>query len=237
MTEPKPTETAARPRLDSSVIDEVNKAYYSRLIDAPDKARARALNGFTVASAIVAALVAAGLAKGLGDASALLRAVGCGALVLWLLAGASYVAAVAGWQMRKWSPQSANDANDAAWNRIEETKRDLASIRLATGIAQAFSILALAMTLALIGIAVLQNGSSRRVAVTLTAKGAREVATACGWARRSSPPSTTFRVRLDAGSLGDRFTALRFDAGACREQAAEVLVGTGDIRLVTSTGD
>ncbi|HEX5988969.1 MAG TPA: hypothetical protein VFY75_01985 [Solirubrobacterales bacterium] len=220
-----------RPELDPVVIAEINKAYYSRLVEAPERERVRALNGFTIASAIVAAIVAAGLAKGLGDASAALRSIGYATLVLWLLAGGGYLAAVAGWSFRQERRRSADNANDAAWNRIEETEAEMRSIRLPMSAAQALSLIALAATLLLVGIALFQESPGERQRVVLTAAGTREVAAFCERID-DDRPATHLRAEVDRGSLEGNFAELGFSAGGCMADAADVLIRSDAIRAI-----
>jgi hypothetical protein len=223
-----------RESLADEVVSEVNRAYYGRLVEAPDRARTRALNGFTVVSAIAAALVAAGLAKGIDGAPGAVQAFGFVSLALWLLAGGAFLAAVADPRLKRKPTGSATNANDAAWDRIEEARREIRSIRVASGAAQVLSAIALVVTIAMVGLALLENGASEWATVTLDRRGATRVAAACH--RGSGNAGPTYRVKLDPGSLGDSFPALRFPAGDCRGEEATVYVPAATIWLVATGG-
>lgn len=228
--------SASPPResLADEVVNEVNRAYYGKLVEAPDRARIRALNGFTVVSAIVAGLVAAGLAKGIDGAPAVVQVVGFASLTFWLLAGGAFLSAVAELRLRQKPGKSATNAKDAAWDRIEEVRGEIRSIRVSSGAAQILSAIALVATIALVGLALLDSDASEWATVTLDRRGAARVADACH--RGSGNAGPTYRVKLDPGSLDDSFPALRFPAGDCRGQEATVYVPAATIWLVATGG-
>jgi hypothetical protein len=223
-----------RKPLASEVVSEVNRAYYGKLVEAPDRARTRALNGFTVVSAIVAALVAAGLAKGIDGAPAAVQVFGFISLTFWMLAGGAFLAAVTGLRLKRKPNGSATNANDAAWDRIEEARSEIRSIRVTSGVAQVLSVIALVVTIVLVGLALLESGASEWATVTLDRRGAARVAGACH--RGSGNGGPTYRVKLDPGSLGDSFPTLRFPAGDCRDEEATVYVPAATIWLVATGG-
>jgi hypothetical protein len=65
------------------VRDAVVNAYYPRALAVPDAARSRAQAAYTIASAIAAALVAAGVFGNLDQRPELVQGLGVAALVGW----------------------------------------------------------------------------------------------------------------------------------------------------------
>jgi hypothetical protein len=80
--------------ISTGVRDAVVAAYYPRALAAPDSARSRAQAGYTIASAIAAALVAAGVLGGIDRQPGIVRYFGLGTLILWMMAAWLYMSAV-----------------------------------------------------------------------------------------------------------------------------------------------
>jgi hypothetical protein len=231
-------EETQRAKLADTVVEEILKAYYSKLIEAPDRERARALNGFTVASGISAALVAAGLARGIGDAPVHLQAMALTSLILWLGACGAYLVAV-GWSRGKRRPSSpTTDPNEAAWQRIDETTQALTPIRRASGLAQILSLLALLATALLISSALLGGEGKAGATVLLTRDGARQISAICDQGPAGSGRERGIEVRLDPDDLGGEFTEIAFAAGDCLGRPEELRIRTKTIQLlVAAEGD
>lgn len=78
----------------TGVRDAVVTAYYPRALGAPDTARSRAQAGYTVASAVAAALIAAGVLSGIDKRPVLVQGLGLTALVLWMITALLFMWAV-----------------------------------------------------------------------------------------------------------------------------------------------
>jgi hypothetical protein len=78
-----------------AVRDAIVAAYYPRALSSPDAARSRAQAGYTIASAIAAALVAAGVLGDVESQGAVVQALGLSAIILWMTSAWLYMLAVA----------------------------------------------------------------------------------------------------------------------------------------------
>lgn len=230
--------------LDELVVREINTAYYAGAVGAPDRARARALNGFTVTSAITGALVAGGLAGGFAHQPTLVRAIGCGAAFLWLAAASVYLAAVAGGRSTQpkndgsgrrgtatKQSQTGNEAQESAQRVIKRTTDELRGIRFLTTIALVLSLLAVLATAALLGLAVFGHGVRRDAIVVLTPAGAQALARACG--DPSADGTRSVRARVNPDAIGEGFVDLAVDARTCARGSADVRLASGMIRAVS----
>lgn len=224
------------PKLNQTVIDEVNKAYYSRLVEAPDRARTRALNAFTIVSAVAAALVAAGLANGFGRRPSGVQALGYATVVLWLTAGAGYLTAVALAPRRKKLPDT-NDANESARRKIDAARAETRFVRWTTFGAHLVSLLALTATVALLAFTLFGETVRKQATVTLDEEGAKEVARVCTTGPLASGKPQRFRARVDPGALEAKFVELRLDAGACGRKTVRLRVRTELVAAVAVDSD
>jgi hypothetical protein len=82
--------------VDEQAADELIRAYYPALMGSADAARARAQAGYTIASAVAAAIVAAGVFGDFQNAATIVRVLGSIALGLWLLTAILFIRAVTG---------------------------------------------------------------------------------------------------------------------------------------------
>lgn len=212
-------------RLAPLVVDEVNRAYYSELLAAPDRARTRALNASTIATAVAAAIVAAGVAGGFERLPVWVGAIGFATVLLWVAAAGAYLSAVAG-------PARANDDGEdgtesgstgqegtaeaalrSANRKIRATEVRLALIQRRTTMAYRLTIAALAATALVLGLSAFGPTREREehATVVLSAEGARQVAQVCG------PERNTVRALVDPAALTDEFVRLTLSPPACPE--------------------
>jgi hypothetical protein len=77
-----------------AVRDAIVTAYYPRALSSPDSARSRAQAGYTIASAIAAALVAAGVLGDIESQRTVVQALGLSAIILWMTTAWFYMLAV-----------------------------------------------------------------------------------------------------------------------------------------------
>jgi MFS family permease len=209
----------------TDVRNAVVAAYYPRALSVPDSARARAQAGYGIASAIAAALVAAGVFANLGEAAGLVQTLGVAALVAWLVAAGLFLVAVSSpFQAASRTQDSVdafvNAALDAAQN--ERTKIDKWQKRagLASGVAAILTVAALVAAL-------VDTPSSRQAGtIDLTAKGLAAVEAVCG----TKPTHITGSVSPD--DLEKNFVSLTLDKGVCGSEVLVVSLPRGQIQAV-----
>jgi len=205
-----------RDELSPDAVKAIVDAYYPNALATGDRLRTRALNGFTVASAVAAALVAAGLVTGLGRLGGPLEAAGVLAVVLWLAAAAAYLWAVTGRVAADKRPAAQSDA-ELANRRLDRANREVDA--LAPRIQRGFflTLCGLTVTIVAIVIAAFAPPDPRQWAtVTLTTDGAQELGRVCG-KRRS-----TVRARVDPDRLGRNLIAFRIVAKDCGGRRLDV---------------
>ena len=78
-----------------AVIEAIVNAYYPRALSSPDTARARAQAGYTIASALAAAVIAVGVFSDIGQRSIFVQVLGLLAVATWIAAALFYQKAVA----------------------------------------------------------------------------------------------------------------------------------------------
>jgi len=76
------------------VRDAVVAAYYPRALASPDSARSRAQAGYTIASAIATALVAAGVLGNIESQTGVVQSFGLSALIMWMVTAWFYMSSV-----------------------------------------------------------------------------------------------------------------------------------------------
>jgi MFS family permease len=200
-------------------------AYYPRALAVPDVARSRAQAGYGIASAIAAALVAAGVFGDLASRTGLVQTLGISALVAWLVAAGLYLLAVS----RPFVPTTAeqNSADDfirAALNAAS-TERDKIDYwqKRAAAVSAAAAVITVA---ALIAALVDTPSDSKTATFTLTANGLAAVGAACG----EKPTAMTGSV--SPGDLEKEFVNLKLDAGLCGTEATVIAVPRGAVKAV-----
>jgi hypothetical protein len=206
----------ARPTLPPIVVKAVLEAYYPSALAAGDRVRTRAVNGFTVASAIGAGLVAAGLASGLGSLGGGLEAVGFIAVILWLAAAAAYLWAVS-WRVKAAPRPEAKTEEDLANNRLSRADEEVDGLTPRIQTAFWLTLGALVATVVVIALAVFARPDPRHSAtVLLTRWGAREFRQVCGEER------FVVRARVDPSQLQGRFIPLSIIAPECGRHERDV---------------
>jgi hypothetical protein len=214
------TKKEARP----DVVKAVVERYYTRGLDAVDRSRQRAERGYTIASAIAAALVAAGLLTHLEERPTVVQVLALTGLSLWLVAALLFMVAVA--IKVKVNEPSGYDSWGAFINGIAQQLRD--EIRIINGrLLRAVVVtgVATAITIAALCYGVSESGASASVParVELNAQGNEAVSTVCG-----------HRVGLiyatvSPDSLGDPVVALKLPAGECGPRATVARVRKDEV--------
>jgi hypothetical protein len=162
------------------VVKTVTESYYTRGITAADRMRDGANRGYTIASAVAAALVAAGAFAGLGDDPLEVQVAGVASLVAWLFAAALFVWVVS---------YPARTGVDPGWRTAAEfvngvvtgVEAELVELRKRLKLALGFSAIAAVLTAAALGAAVFDTGGepTEQARLTLTAAAAKALKPTC----------------------------------------------------------
>jgi hypothetical protein len=193
-----------------AAVSEIVKAYYPDTIKAADAARTRAQNGYTIAAAVAAAIVAAGVFGDLTKETELVQALGFISLVLWLGAALLFLFAVAG-RTPAQAEASAANANafvEAVFNRAR-AERERIELRLSWALR--VTMVAVVFTIVTLVLAFLTAASSetKHGTVALTKVGVQTVRDLC----HATP--ATINGSLDPATLSDAVTKVKVDAGSC----------------------
>lgn len=201
-------------------------AYYPHALAVPDRARSRAQAAYGIASAIAAALVAAGVFGNLDQRSILVQVLGVAALVGWLLASGLYLIAVS----RPFVPATANQASaDAFVNAaLAAAKAERDKIDHWQNAAGIVSGLAVVVTVATLIAALVETpaSDSKAATVALTDKGVAAVTAAC----RKRP--TKISGSVSPSELDKEFVNMTLDAGICGRAKTVVALPRAQIRAV-----
>jgi hypothetical protein len=208
----------------ADVVKAVVDAYYPRGVAAADRARDRAQSGYTIASAIAAALVAAGAFAKLGDKPAGVQAVGLAALAAWLLAALLFIWVIAV-PTRAGTDPGAKTAGEFLHNVSTRVNAELSVIRRRQSAAVATTTLAIVLTLLALALATTQNGDRppERAHLALTPQADAALRTLCG------PQVGELYGTVDPDKLGDAAVPVELPAGECGTQAATVELPKGSI--------
>ncbi|NLT06226.1 MAG: hypothetical protein GXY03_07925 [Solirubrobacterales bacterium] len=228
---PAPVEA---PKAAETMVTEVAKAYYPLAVAAADHARTRAQAGYTIASAVAAALVAAGIFADFAELPAVVQGLGFAALLGWLAAALGFMVAVS---RRRPTPQEDEDPTSPQENVgalafvrdvMGDAKQERAAVERWLAIATGAVGVAMALTLLTVGGILLQDSPDpkRAATVTLTADGAAAFAASCDETRRA------VRGRLDPGDLGDAFVPVEVAAGVCGSDEVDLRLRRKDVATV-----
>jgi len=184
----------------------------------------RAQGAYTIAGAVAAAIVAAGVVGHIAAASWPVQVLGVVALAAWLITAWLFIQAVAAPGRARPTGQP-DDATAFVKEVFELVDRERETIE--TWLRRAFisTFVALALTFAsvVIALAVPRPSSEVHGRLSLTGEGRSAIDTLC----RRSPDVVAGSV--DPATLGDAFTVLRLDAGTCGSRPYEVRLARGSI--------
>ena len=207
------------------VRDAVVDAYYPRALGVPDAARARAQAAYGIASAIAAALVAAGVFGHLGERHWIVQVLGIGALCCWLFAAGLFAVAVSApfYEARPTQPS----AEAFVYAALDAAAEERDAVDWWQGWARTIAALAAAVTVAaLIAALIRQPDETKRATVVLKANASAAVRGACGTGTQ------TLAGQVDPSALEKEFVTVELDPGACGS-AKSVAVPRSQIRAVT----
>lgn len=212
------------PNVAPAVAKAVVDAYYPEALQEAENARSRAQSGYTIAGAVAAAIVAAGVFGDLAEEREWVQGLGIVALALWLLAALFYISAVAG---RVDLPEGgvAADSNafvTAALDRVKEERQKI-DARLtrafsATCVAVLVTVVALTGVLATAAPVTPMTGQ-----LLLTNAGMATVAEVCG------TPERKVAARMDPDSLGAGVSKVTLLSCTDKPEPVEVRLAKGGI--------
>jgi hypothetical protein len=227
--DPLPGSTSP-PRVNPQAAQELIKAYYPALVGSADAARARAQNGYTIAGAVAAAIVAAGVFGDFTSATTLVRVLGSVALGLWLLTALLYVYAVAG--RVPWPAGPAGNVHEFSKQVARFAKEGREKVEDRTRWAQLATWAAVLVTAVAILAAVLEPHRSTAVEanILLSPGGASAVSRLC------SHSSNVIHGSVEPESLGRSTIAITTVAGQCGSQEATLHLPTRDVVAIAQGG-
>jgi hypothetical protein len=207
------------------VVSTVVQAYYNRGVTAADLARNQAQQGYTIATAVAAGLVAAGALTNFSSHSDWVLWLGLISLALWFIVALCFVWVVA------WPAAVGRDPD---WHTEYEfvegvattVQEELNNLRQRLGIAIACTCLATLVTLFALGATAFDVGgtSTQKVSLAVTAKEDAALKSMCG--RNLSDIDGT----VDPNSLeSDDLIVVTLPPGECGTQLTKVTIPKSEI--------
>jgi hypothetical protein len=220
--------TSASENVDPEVLKTIIDSYYSRGVEAADRARERAERGYTIASAIAAALVAAGVFAHLSERPTAVQVLGLTALGAWLVAAVLFIFAVA-------VPVSSPSETDPGWDTeaqfVEGVRKEVAgevnTLRLRQMFAVVATVVAMLLTVAAFAWATADPGgaSPEKARVVVTAKADAALTKLC-------PGVQDLYGTLDPDDLDESVISVEAPPGECGPEATSVQTQTANIVAV-----
>lgn len=200
------------PAVKTAIVD----AYYPAALKKADDARGRAQNGYTIAGAVAAAIVAAGVFGDIGEEQDVVQGLGVAALVLWLAAAVLFMWAVAA-RVSLPTSQVADDADAFVTAVIDRAQSEQERIEDRINRALGATVLAIVVTLVALIMALTTSASAASVKGTLvlTPAGSTTVGRVCGGA------PATVTVSTDPSGLSAAFVKVVITKG-CSNRQGEV---------------
>jgi len=217
---------STQPSVPEDVRKAVVDAYYPRALTVSDNARGRAQAAYGVASAIAAALVAAGVFGDLGERTTAVQVLGVAALVAWLIAAGLFLFALSAPFYETPPPQEG--AGAFVYSVLDAASRERRNVDQWSTRARWTSIAAGLLTVLAFGLAVFSDPPSktREGRITLMAASTEAVADRC------PRLSATFAGRLDKADLEKEFVSITPDGAVCGEEGAVISVPRAQVRAV-----
>ncbi|HEX6679798.1 MAG TPA: hypothetical protein VF063_04050 [Gaiellaceae bacterium] len=213
-----PAESTAG-KVNAEVLKAVVDAYYARGVTAADRARDRAEKGYTISSAVAAALVAAGAFTKLDERPELVQALGLVSLSLWLLAALLYIWTVAVPLKFEKDPDW-HSGLDFVKGVSQSVWAELLALKPRIVAALVVTVAAIAFTAATLVAATVDSGGAapERARVALTPKTDGALRTLC------TVPVADLYAIVDPDNLDDDVVQLKAPAGACRATETDLTV-------------
>jgi hypothetical protein len=207
----------------NDALKTVVENYYKRGVEAADRERDRAERGYTIASAIAAALVAAGVFGHLDEKSDLVKALGLAALFAWVCAAMLFVWAVSAPTAELAKPAGGGwtTAGEFMAAVSSQAERDRNEIRRRARTATLTTLVAIAITFAAFSFGVTEKAGPgpQHAMIGLSLEGRRALVTVC-----TTGLPTQITGMVDVGSLEENVVAIKLDPNVCSEEAVDVEV-------------
>jgi hypothetical protein len=215
--------TPVAPEVSKAIMD----AYYPRVVALGDAARARAQSAYAIASAVTGVLVVAVITTKAELAGQVVRWAGLLALVLWLLAAAAYIRAVAT-PVEEPATTAVTTASQLTQAVMTAARKERGEV---DGRQRTANMLALAALLAtVVAFAALlfwpAEASQPRGTLRLSVAGLAAVKAVCPDATRSLPGQV---VR---SSIGTDFIVVNADSNICGGKPVQILVPKAQVEAV-----
>ena len=189
---------------------EVSDALLARALGSADAARARAQGGFTIASAIATALIAAGVFSNITDRAKPARWVGGTALLLWLAAMVVFLAAVVVGARRQRGGAGAGSHADLAESVLADVNEERLLVLRYTRAAALIVFLAVGVTAATVLVGFTSLSTDRDAGTLLvTAQGRSLISRVC-------PEPLRMHGFVDVPTLRRDYVTFRVEPGGCR---------------------
>jgi hypothetical protein len=168
---------AIAPAVKTAVV----QAFYPGVLKQAEDARGRAQNGYAIAGAVAAAIVAAGVFGDIGKEQDFVQGLGVGALVLWLAAAVVFMWAVAA-KVEVPTSEDAADADAFVTAVLDRAKTERETIESRIDWALGATVLAIVVTVVALILALTTSAAAKSVSGTLvlTKAGTTTVGQVCG---------------------------------------------------------
>lgn len=224
--------TAGEPEdeVDEQAGEELIKAYYPALLGSADAARSMAQNGYTIAGAVAAAIVAAGVFGDFTSAATPVKWLGGLALGLWLLAALAYIHAVAG--SVEWPTGDAENLAKFTKAIVEFATTARKEVERRAALAQLLTSAAVIVTGAALLAAAVEPHRSTAVSanVLLSPSGVTAVSKLC------STHGNVIRGSVEPEALGRTTITVTMKAGGCGEGEATLHLLGKDVLAIAKGG-
>jgi hypothetical protein len=213
---------------DPEVVKTVTDAYYTRSVAAADAERSRAQQGYTIGSAISAALVAAGVFAHLDTRPVAVQVLGLLALILWLGAALLYIWTVSVPINVKPPKDGWPDAGAFVTGVKEMVDTEVTDLRTRQHLAVLATCIAVVLTVATLAFATAEPGGAQpeKARVTLTPTASAALTGRC--------PTTGNEIDgvVDPDHLGNDVVDIAIPAGECGRDATTLDLPKSEIVVV-----
>lgn len=215
--------TPVAPEVSKAIMD----AYYPRVVALGDAARARAQSAYAIASAVTGVLVIAVITTKAELAGSVVQGAGLGALVLWLLAAAAYIHAVAT-PVKEPDTTSTTTASDLADKVIKNARTERKDVDGRQLIANGLALAAMLSTAVAFAALLFwpAQASQPQGTLRLTAAEVVTVKAVCPEATRSLPGQV---VR---SSIGTDFIAINVASNICGGRSVQIQVPKAQVEAI-----
>jgi hypothetical protein len=210
-------------KFNPTVANALAPAFYTKVVESADAARARAQNAYAVASAVAVALIGSAILGNLDQQPSWVQALGAAAVVAWVVVAGLFVVAIAVGTPKESEPDEVVGA-DAFVNRIiARAGSELGTIQKRTQRAMIGAAVAVLITVAALGGVVFHPPDLRSGEILVTTAEAHALQHVC--------PNVTNEIsgEIDVASLDSEFVAIEPPASVCAGVSRVLRVDRGAI--------